>query len=422
MKAKLPLIACFTLLAACAAYATGSQPVAVYTFACNGSAFQFSGPCPDGGRPDTLIQGSDGNFYGAAQDSMEGSSTPTGGTVFSLTPGGTFTLLHTFTPGTNKNYPSGNLPGLLTQGPDGKLYGYTLFGGIGGCDGYCGSGVLYRVNTDGSGFRVIHKFCSATNCADGSGGILVVGTDGNIYGASYQGGTSASCAPYYQGCGTIFRVTPATGAYKVVFSFDFATTGAFPSNLTLAADGTFYGLDAGTAGENLFHYTPATGTVQNVALNFPRFNSLPSAPASGLIFGPNGNIYGLYHIYATNGLGVFEVQPDGSHLQLFPFYTTIDGGGSPDGLMLASDGNFWMANFNGSTGYGDIITLSPSNGTLIQTLTSFSSSTAVGAYPAGLIQVKDGTLWGSTYQGGKASRGHFADGTVFSLNAGLPPR
>jgi len=411
MKGKLPLLILVGLLAS-SAYAASPQPVAVYTFTCNGNAFERIGSCPDGGRPDSLIQGSDGNFYGAAQDSMEGSSTPNGGTVFSLTPTGKFTLLHTFAPGVNKTYPNGNLPGLVTEGSDGKIYGITLFGGVGGCNGYCGSGVLYRVGKDGTGFQVLHRFCSQSNCADGGGGPLVAGNDGNLYGSSSIGGSG----------GTIFRVTPSTGAYEVVVNFDYATIGGFPSGLTLASDGSFFGLDAGTRGENLFHYTPATGALKSVALNFPSFNGLPSRPAGSLVFGANGNLYGLYVIYARSGEGLFEVHTDGSSFHLFPFYTTRGGGGSPDGLLLASDDNFWIADYNGKTGYGDIITLSPSTGTVIQTLTIFGPAVAVGAYPAEIIQAKDGTLWGSTYQYGNASSGLFADGTVFSLNAGLPPK
>src|ERR1700674_250315 len=137
------LFAAVLVLFASFANAAIPQPVAVYTFICNGNQFFRNGSCPQGGRPDSLIQGSDGNFYGAAQDSMEGSSSPTGGTVFSVTPAGTFTLLHTFRPGTSKTYPNGNLPGLLTEGPDGKLYGDTLYGGNSGCNGYCGYGLLY---------------------------------------------------------------------------------------------------------------------------------------------------------------------------------------------------------------------------------------------------------------------------------------
>jgi len=416
MKGKF-LFAIICALLARAAYAAGPQALAVNTFICNGSA--GTGSCPNGGRPDALIQGSDGNFYGAAQDSMEGSSTPNGGTVFSLTPAGKFALLHTFAAGTNKNYPNGNLPGLVAEGSDGKIYGTTLFGGVGGCNGYCGSGVLYRVSKSGTGFQVLHKFCSHSGCTDGGGGAVVPNIDGNLYGASFQGGTG-NCGSFYQGCGTIFRVTPSTGAYEVVFNFPGATD-EFPSSFIPASDGTFYGLDSGPQGQNLFHFTPATGTLQSVALNFPSPNGLPSIGES-LAVGPNGNFYGLYHIYGESGEGLFEVRTDGSNLQLFPFYTTRNGGGSPDGLLLASDGNFWVADYNGNTGYGDIITLSPSTGSLIQTLTPFGASGAVGAYPAEIIEAKDGTLWGSTYQGGKASVGHFADGTVFSLNVGLPPK
>jgi hypothetical protein len=68
------------------------------------------------------------------------------------------------------------------------------------------------------------------------------------------------------------------------------------------------------------------------------------------------------------------------------------------------------------------MSLSPSQGTVLQTLAPFGESPALGAYPGGLIQAKDGTLWGADTMGGTASQNHFADGTVFKLNVGLPPR
>jgi hypothetical protein len=181
------------------------------------------------------------------------------------------------------------------------------------------------------------------------------------------------------------------------------------------------GITRPTGGDLLFHYTEATGSLTTAVLNFPLFNGLPFRGSVSAL-GPNGNFYGLYTIYGQSGIGLFEVQADGSNLQLFPFYNATSGGGAPQGLLLASDGKFWILDINGSTGSGDIITLSPSDGSLLQTLTPFSSSAAVGAYPLELIQAKDGTLWGSTDSFGKYTKGHFADGTVFSPNAGLPPR
>ncbi len=416
MKEKLTLAIFFALLAG-AASAGNLQPVVVETFECSGSKALRIGPCPEGGRPVSLIQGADGNFYGAAQVSMEGSSTSVGGDIFSLIPAGALTVLHTFLPGSKKNYPDGNLPGMLIQGPDGKLYGTTLFGGVDGCDGYCGYGVLYRMNTDGSDFQIVHKFCSDVNCGGFrlTASSLVAGKDGNLYGTIGAGGTF--------GYGSIFRIKPSTGAYKTVFNFDFSTGEGATSGVTLAPDGTLYAIALASLPSLLLHYTPATRSLTSAVLNFPVFDGdLPSGPSSGLTFGPNGNLYGLYQIYAENGTGLFEVDPDGSHLQLFPFYTTTPSGGLPEGLLLASDGNFWIAGSNGSTGYGDIVTVSPTDGTLIRTLTPFSQSAAVGAYPMSLIEAVDGILWGTADQFGTASKGNFADGTVFTLDAGLPVR
>jgi len=399
-------------------YASTPQPVPMYTFACTGNAFERTGTCSNGGRPDSLLQGTDGIFYGTAQVSNEGTSTPTGGTIFSLTAAGTFTLLHRFSPGVNKNYPNGNLPGNLAEGSDGKLYGTTLYGGVGGCNGYCGSGVLYRINKDGTGFQILHRFCSVTNCTDGGEGAVVAAPDGNLYGASFSGGTG-NCGIYYIGCGTIYKVTPSTGKYEVVVNFDQSTTGAFPTNLALASDGTFYGLNFGTTSNNLFQFIPTTATLKTNPVSFPFVNGLP-ARAGAVIQGPNGNFYGLYTVYGESGAGVYEVQPDGTNLQLFPFYTTVPG--FPTGLIVASDGNFWMADYNGTSDYGDIIQLSPVDGSLMQRLSPFGVKAPAGAFTAMIIQAKSGLLWGTTGEYGKVASGQFGDGTVFKFNVGLPPR
>ncbi len=243
---------------------------------------------------------------------------------------------------------------------------------------------------------------------------MVAGTDGNLYGTISGNGTPD---------GSIFKVTPSSGSYETVVTFNFPSGEGIPSGLTAAPDGTFYAIALGTIPTFLFHFTPSSGDLTTVTLNFPAFNTFfNSSPVSGLTFGPNGNLYGLYAIYATAGTGLFEVQPDGNNLQVFSLYDPITGGGSPDGLLLASDGNFWIANYSGNEVYGDIMTVSPIDGSLLQTLSPFANSASVGGFPEELIQAKDGTLWGSTYQYGAASTDHFANGTVFSLNAGLPPR
>jgi len=401
MKRNVGSTVLFGMFIGSVAQAANPLPVPVFTFTCDGNG-AGRGHCPNGGRPDWIIQGSDGNFYGAAWDSLEGSSQPQGGTIFSLTPTGTFTLLHSFPPGSKNSYPSGDNPMNLIEGPDANLYGLTAAGGS------RNDGVVFRIGRDGSDFTILHEFCSYANCADGAGpGFLVSAQDGNIYGTAGEG------ADQY---GVIFRIAPSTGAYTIVVTLNGTLSQNYPTALTLGTDGSLYGLQ----GEALFRFNPSTGDFHEALLPFPIVNQLPSVPTSVLTLGPNGNFYGLYTIYPELGSGVFEVAPDGSNFQLFAEYSA--GRGNTGNLLLASDGNFWLAEYNnGPTAYGDIVKLSPSDGTLLETVATFTATDAAGAYPAALIQAKGGNLWGGTQSFGKASKGSFADGAIFSLNAGLPP-
>jgi uncharacterized repeat protein (TIGR03803 family) len=414
VKGTFLLVLVIALLAG-SAFGARTQPVVVFTFVCNGDPSLGVGTCPNGAGPNSLIQGSDGNFYGTARFSAEGELGPTAGTVFSLTPAGKFTLLHAFLPGADKNFANGAHPTSLVEGHDGNLYGITSGGGNPPGSVFASFGVVFRISKTGSNFRVIHKFCSTATCSDGGGnsGALVVGKDGNIYGATYQGGSGSGCGQ--QACGTIFRVAPFSGVYQVVASFDFSTDGEIPQGLAPAPDGTFYGIS--NSGGKLFHFTPGGG-LQATALPFIFPKGCPGFAcfASGVLaVGQNGNVYGYYTVYGSPATGIFEVQPDGSNLKLF----------APSGsgliLPLASDGNFWIPNVADSTGNGNILAVAPSDGSVLRTLTPFSPSSAAGTVPSWLIQAKDGTLWGMTNQGGKAGKNQFGAGTIYSLKLGLPP-
>jgi hypothetical protein len=342
--------------------------------------------------------------------------------------------MHTFTSGTQNNFPNGATPVSLAEGPDGNLYGLTAAGGIGfgnsGANFGQGYGVVFRISKTASGFHVIHRFCSVgPNCTDGSNidGLVVpllAGTDGNVYGASSAGGTGSGCG--FGGelaCGTIFRITPSTGTYEVVFSFNYSSEGGSPNDMIMAADGSFYGIDNnGGLGSSVFHYIPSTGSLQLMTWHFPFHAGCPGAPAcianSGLAFGPSGDLQGLYRRYDIAAVaGLYDGQPDGSNFQPFPPFTTTLGGGGQ--LLLASDSNFWLPRTTGSSMFGDIVALSPSKGTAVRILTPFSKSVFA---PTMMIQVKNGKLWGVSSGGIVTGAGHFPDGAVFTLDAGLPLR
>jgi uncharacterized repeat protein (TIGR03803 family) len=87
--------------------------------------FCQSSSCEDGLSPSSLVQGTDGNFYGTTSS---GGSESNGGTIFKITPGGKLTTLHLFCMQTNCA-DGGNSSAGLIQGTDGKFYGVAGTGG-----------------------------------------------------------------------------------------------------------------------------------------------------------------------------------------------------------------------------------------------------------------------------------------------------
>src|SRR5579871_207651 len=369
--------------------------------------------CPQGGRPNLIIQASDGNFYGAAQVTDEGVSDPQGGTLFKLTASGEFTKLFTFTEGSG-GFLNGNNPASgLVEANDGFLYGTTFDGGK------QNEGVLFRISKTGAGFKVVHNFCSSANCADGSipDGLLL-GQDGNLYGTTQEDGSSVSPCPS-SGCGAIFRFEPATGTFTVLHRLTAVADGLGPFGMIQATDGNFYGvsqgLDVHGFNEDIFQLTPAGKfTVQFKSV-------LLDIGISGLTQGANGNLYGAFESTSVGEINFFEVTTKGTGFVAFTPFTTLAGTINIPSLFLASDGNLWDTNFTDSTAsMGSIFLINPQNGAVLQT---FAFDGANGNSPeVGVIQAADGTFVGTTEHGGTISGGNneFADGTVWTLDEGLP--
>ena len=286
----------------------------------------------DGYQPQTsLLQASDGNFYGVASSGGPAN----GGTLFRLTPTGAFTVLHVFAGAADGARPAG----ALIQGRDGSLYGVAGSGGSTAGNFGTGYGVIYRMALDGT-FTVLHVFADAADGAfplaalvrtgDGSfcgvtqgdtfsdeatvfrlaadGTLttlhrfapsayhegfspvagLLLSSDGNLYGTTSDGGA--------YGGGTIFRLS-LTGNFAVVHSFNgqtfqaqqFVQGGAGPnSTLVQTGDGSLFGTTSAynslsSAPAVLFRFDPANGYS---VLHLFR------ADPTGLTFGPDGSLYG----------------------------------------------------------------------------------------------------------------------------------
>ncbi len=185
----------------------------------------------DGDGPGgTLIQATDGNFYGTTG---AGGARPFG-TIFKMTSEGVLTTLYNFD-GTHGEDPEAG----LVQAADGNFYGTTYYGGM-----YGSSGTVFRITAAGD-LTTLYDFCSQQNCTDGvnPAAALVQATDGSFYGTTVLGGAYHSDC-YGGGCGTVFKIT-AAGDFSILHSFN-GTDGYDPYGaLVQGRDGSLYGTTEG---------------------------------------------------------------------------------------------------------------------------------------------------------------------------------
>lgn len=150
-------------------------------------------------RPVKLARGSDGNFYGLT---FHGGANGAG-TLYRITPDGTFTLLRALDFNADGALANGN----LVNGNDGYFYGMTWLGGAGG------QGTFFRISPAGD-FKVLRTQGAAQY------GALVPGTDGKLYGVDAAGGDYAG--------GTLFSLTRDGSSHTVLRHFNPATDGSTP--------------------------------------------------------------------------------------------------------------------------------------------------------------------------------------------------
>jgi uncharacterized repeat protein (TIGR03803 family) len=195
----------------------------------------FGGPS-DGTQPDASLIDVNGMLYGTTSEGglsvcvIISSSFSVGcGTVFSISTGGTETIVHNFGPGRHAHFPQARL---IEE--DRKLYGTTVAGGTypNPCSSYDrGGGTVFSVTQSGKE-RAVHSFGNGADGREPVAGLIEV--KGTFYGTTSEG--SSSCF----GGGTVFSVTQS-GTEKVLHSFGAKGDGAKPIAGLIDVDGTLYG-------------------------------------------------------------------------------------------------------------------------------------------------------------------------------------
>jgi uncharacterized repeat protein (TIGR03803 family) len=308
--------------------------------------YRFS-PAPGGSAPNAetgVVADPTGDLYGT--EAFGGSLSK--GSVFRLDTAGNFSVLHSFTGGSDGSFPSA---GLVTDGK-GNFYGNAASGGLPNACGN-GCGTVFKIDTNGL-FSVLYTF---TGSLDGGipVGTLTLDSAGNLYGTTAAGGV--------YGFGTIFELSPGA---KEQTLYSFSVTGQF--------DG--------------------------------------AQPVGGLILDAVGNLYGTTYYGGgghcfdgfTPGCGtVFELQPSGTFTVLHAFAGADDGGWCTAGLALSGNNLYGVASGGGRFGQGTVFKVTLDGAFTL--LHGFSGG-ADGSHPMATLTLDStGTIYGTTAGGGTSGFG-----------------
>jgi uncharacterized repeat protein (TIGR03803 family) len=335
-----------------------SCTVATPTFAQSFSLLHsFTGGTDGSGPSEGLVLDSAGNLYGTTQSGGTGNCTQNGwsgcGTVFKVTNQGTETVLYSFQGGSDGEYPWGG----LALGDKNRLFGTTPNGGL-------GFGVVFSLDESGTE-HIVHRFTGKTDGGYPYGGLTLDST-GHLYGTSTSGG-DLKCGYKGQGCGTLFELDLSKEA--VVHRF------------------------AGTPSDGYY------------------------AGYGAVLFDSAGNLYG------TTGEGgpwnygtVYKIDPSGKYTVLYSFSGGSDGCEPLGNLAVDENGNLYgAASACGDFGEGTIFRVS-STGSLFVLYTFGSQGVEGGQAPfGGVTRDSNGDLYGTTLLGGGCSFDESGCGTIFKL-------
>ena len=337
------------------------------------------------------------------------------------------TVLHTFTPaGPDDMTPAhhANSDGArpeapLVQGRDGAFYGTTTEGGLNG------TGSIFRIEANTTKFTVLHSFGplaalfgNETN-TDGArpSGALVCGKDGMLYSTATQGGPGGS--------GTVFKLNPNGSGFAVLHSFEpkgeifHNTGGASPNGLTLGPDQAIYGVATlGGTGRGLLFKLTTDGKF-SVVHSFPdvdhegNVNSGGSIPSAAVIFGPDQFLYGTTNVGGRYGYGViYKVDAEGKGFAvLHEFQRNVKNNGAfPEGsLVFGTDGALYgVTRQGGSADRGTVykINAGSTGFVLLHTFPAPPADRGDGSLACGpLVFGSDGCIYGLSETGGSEGVG-----------------
>ena len=248
----------------------------------------------DGFYPNGALVLSGNTLYGTAYEGGANGN----GSVFKVNTDGTgFTNLYSFT-ATSVAFPNTNNDG---ANPNSVILAGNLLFGTAYYGGTNGNGTIFAIDTDGTGFTVLHTFTTEINNTNSDGanpaaGLTLSGT--TLYGTTFWGGSS--------GAGTVFAIQTNGDGFTNLHSLT-NSDGANPDAGVILSGGVVFGTDLDT----VFAVT-TNGSSFTVLATFlgMQYNPVDGTETNSAGYDPSGSLllsgttlYGTASIGAINGSG-----------------------------------------------------------------------------------------------------------------------
>lgn len=308
---------------------------------------------------------------------------------------GATTILRAFTGATTGGSPIGSL---TLSGS--KIYGMTSKGGFNGL------GVVFSINSDGTGYARLHSFPGGAN--DGSephGSLTLAGS--TLYGMTSLGGSRNQ--------GTVFSMNTDGTGFTLLHSLSTLSGGSYPDGSLTLSGSKLFGMTSGGGGyiDQLFSMN-TDGTGFAMLHDFTGTTSDGSNPSGSLTLS-GSTLYGMTSGGGPNNVGtIFRINTDGTGFGLVHSFNNSDGEYPYGSLTLVGSKVYGMTSSGGTGPYphqvGTAFSMN-TDGTGYSLLHSFIGGKGDGATPIGSLTLVGSTLYGMTKSGGSTN-----NGTLFSMN------
>jgi len=296
----------------------------------------------------------------------------------------------------NGEYPYGDITVIKN-----KLYGFTYEGGA------HGDGEIFRIDTNGSGYKDLYDFNNATGANLGWGALTLIGN--KFFGMALNGGAHDS--------GVVFSIDTSGAGYRDIFDLN-TRTGAYPQSVSLCVyKNKLYGMtyDGGAHDSGTIFSIDTSGAGYKDLVDF---NRTKGYYAQGFLTLVGNKLFGMTYSGGAHDSGViFSVDTNGSAYTHVVDCDSATGCNSYGSLTLARSKLYGMTYYGGVHDSGVLFSID-TNGTGYKHIHDFGGGSKTAFFPYGNnITFSHDTLFGLTWTGGLNGAGELfrlQDTTLFA--------